>query len=433
MVDELKSTIAIPPCLGVALLFLFTLFLAGGVQTTSVLKDSNEADSDALRFLNETFELYAHANSYHIDSVEEMTLIGDFSRLWTKSLTTAIVAPGNQFRFETQGDRGSGLQISDGKTEWTYYPPLHQYIQHAASSTGPSRIQTPAVPGLMSLNAAQRMLKGLSSLGKLIRTAAYAPDESIEINGKAVICKVIRTEGELPESSAQITTRFTFWIDKQSKVIRKMTEYREGPLHPTEPDVNYVMERHELFRVADLNVVSSPDQTFTFQPPKTASLVEKFEDQMSAGIRQLVGKQAPEINLKTEDGKDISLKSFRGRPVLLDFWATWCIPCVESLPSIEKLYHETAKKGLILLSIDQDEEPKKAYEFWSKHNEPWPNFHGSADVLGHFPEHGIPYFVLIDASGQVVFSAAGLDEDVLRDALIRLDPALNPASKRSVP
>ncbi|HTF26282.1 MAG TPA: TlpA disulfide reductase family protein [Candidatus Limnocylindria bacterium] len=156
--------------------------------------------------------------------------------------------------------------------------------------------------------------------------------------------------------------------------------------------------------------------------------MEKFEDKMDAGIRQLVGKQAPEITLRATDGKDVPLKSFQGKPVLLDFWATWCAPCVESLPAIEKLYHETARSGLVLLSVDQDEEPNKAFEFWRMHNEPWANFHASADILGHFPEHGIPYFVLIDTSGQVVFSAAGLDETALRAALIKL-----PSSKSAPP
>jgi len=414
-------------------LVLFTISLAAGAQTTSMPPDDRGTSSDALTSLNQIFEVYAHADSYHIESVEEMRLDGEFSQLWTRSLTTSIVSPGNRYRFETHSDHGNGLQISDGKTEWIYYPPFQQYIQHTAPSTGPSRIQSPTAAGLSSLTGAQNTLRSFSNLQKLVRTAVYAPDESIEVNGKIIICKVIRAEGELPGTSAHITTRFTFWIDKQTKAIRKMTEHREGPLHPTEPGINYVMERDVLYPVADLKVASSPDQNFTFNPPMTASLVREFEDRMSAGIRQFVGKQAPEISLKGADGRDIALQSFQGKPVLLDFWATWCAPCVESLPTVEKLYHETVKNGLVLLSIDEDEEPKKAYEFWTKQREPWPNFHGSVDILGHFPEHGIPYFVLIDGSGQVVFSAAGIDETGLRAALIKLDPAFAPLSKTPAP
>jgi thiol-disulfide isomerase/thioredoxin len=209
-----------------------------------------------------------------------------------------------------------------------------------------------------------------------------------------------------------------------------MTEHREGPLHPTEPDISYVMERKTVFLMADLASTSSPDQTFTLKPPLTATLVEKFEDRMEASLRQFVGKQAPNVSLKDADGKVVALKSLQGKPVLLDFWATWSVPCVESLPTLEKLYHESVKNRQILLSIDQDEDPNNAHEFWSKHNEPWRNFHANAEVLGHYPDHGIPYFVPIDASGQVVFSAAGLDETALRAAIVKLDPefAQNPGA-----
>jgi len=415
-----------------SLILVFALSLSTGAQKMCAPKGPTGADSDALPFLNHVFEVYANATSYRLESVEETTDTGEFSRSWEKSLTTAIVGFGNQFRFEIHGNHGSGLQISNGKVEWIYYPPFQQYTQHAAPTAGPSLIKAP-VPGLYALNGAQRMLKSLSGLQKLVRTAAYAGDQTIDLNGSSVPCKVIKTEGELPGALQHITTRFNFWIDQHTHVIRKMTELREGPLRPDQPDANYIMQRTTLFLVADLALASAPESMFTFTPPLTASLVEKFEDRMSSELREFIGKQLPDISLKAADGKDVPLKSFQGKPMLLDFWATWCLPCVESLPTIEKLYRETADKGLTLVSIDQDEDPNKAHEFWRKHNEPWPNFHAGTEILGHFPEHGIPYFVLIDASGQVAFSASGLDETALRAALAKLNPAFRSASRPQAP
>jgi thiol-disulfide isomerase/thioredoxin len=52
------------------------------------------------------------------------------------------------------------------------------------------------------------------------------------------------------------------------------------------------------------------------------------------------------VGLNSLDGKTVSLKSFQGKPVLLDFWATWCGPCVESMPSVKRLYDEAAKYEL---------------------------------------------------------------------------------------
>jgi hypothetical protein len=82
------------------------------------------------------------------------------------------------------------------------------------------------------------------------------------------------------------------------------------------------------------------------------------------------------------------------------------------------MYEENEAKGLVLLSLDEDDDnPQKATDFWTTRKESWPNFHAGKDILDKFPRHGIPYFVLLDGSGKVTFSQAGLDENGLRTAI----------------
>jgi thiol-disulfide isomerase/thioredoxin len=107
---------------------------------------------------------------------------------------------------------------------------------------------------------------------------------------------------------------------------------------------------------------------------------------------------------------------------LFDFWATWCFPCRESFRALEKLYKETASKGLIVIGIDDDEEAKSALDFLARRNDGWLNFHLTDEIASAFPEHGIPYFVLVDASRKVVYSRQGMDEGELRDAIAHLWP-----------
>jgi thiol-disulfide isomerase/thioredoxin len=254
----------------------------------------------------------------------------------------------------------------------------------------------------------------------MVRTAAFVPEQTIEVAGKSVSCMVITTEGEMPDARSHITIRFTFWIDKQTKLIRKSTQRSEGEL-TAEPGAHYAGLDERLYQVAEIDVSHFPEDTFSFAPPPSAILVKEFEDKQAQELAKLVGKPVPPLTLKASGGKEVTLQSFAGKPVLLDFWATWCVPCRESLSALEKLYEENEAKGLVLLSLDEDDDnPQKATDFWTTRKEPWPNFHAGKEILDKFPLHGIPYFVLLNGSGKVTFSQAGLDENGLRTAIAAL-------------
>jgi thiol-disulfide isomerase/thioredoxin len=60
----------------------------------------------------------------------------------------------------------------------------------------------------------------------------------------------------------------------------------------------------------------------------------------------------PTLRFKGADGKVVSIESYRGKPLLLDFWATWCGSCVAGLPELAELYQQAKDKGLVLISID---------------------------------------------------------------------------------
>ncbi len=61
---------------------------------------------------------------------------------------------------------------------------------------------------------------------------------------------------------------------------------------------------------------------------------------------------APEFSLKTAEGKPIALSDYRGRPVLINMWATWCPPCQAEMPTIEKLYQVYQDRGFIVLGVN---------------------------------------------------------------------------------
>ena len=76
-----------------------------------------------------------------------------------------------------------------------------------------------------------------------------------------------------------------------------------------------------------------------------------------------VGKEAPDFVLPSLDGEEIALSDYRGKPVLLNFWATWCSPCRIELPHLVSAYRGYADKELVVLAVDVGEHPSRVADF----------------------------------------------------------------------
>jgi thiol-disulfide isomerase/thioredoxin len=418
--------------------FLLLVLLCPSLATAQAIANADntgETPSEALTLLHRTLDRYAHANTYHLEVIENLEQAGPFRRSWDQVITTAIVGPENHYHFELRAEEVWIAQVSDGTTEWLYQPELRQYTQQPTPSPGPGSMSSSGTHTAYRLRQAQNTLKHIVDMQKFFLSAVFLPSEELQVNGKRVSCRVIKApRKKVPDLSPNIDTQITFWIDEKEGVIRKIVAHTEGPLRPAHPDDHYVQERTMTFTVAYLGDTSHPNQFFTFTPPADVALVKDFDsDPLEVRVHGLVGKPAPMVELASVDGAAVSLKSFSGKFVLLDFWATWCVPCINSLPSLEKLHREAGPKGLVMISLDEDEEPKKASDLWAKLGEAWPNLHIETETRKQFPEHGIPYIVLIDASGNVVFSEDGLDEKSLRAAIVKLSPAFVAVSPATSP
>ncbi|MCL2498542.1 MAG: TlpA family protein disulfide reductase [Symbiobacteriaceae bacterium] len=132
---------------------------------------------------------------------------------------------------------------------------------------------------------------------------------------------------------------------------------------------------------------SPPDQETT--PPS------------AVGKNLAAGDVAPEFSLKLLDGTTFSLKEQQGKVVFINFWATWCSPCVVEMPDIQKLYEEY--KDVVFLGVNVAEQQSSVVEFLNTRKFTYPNgIDPQGELLqSKYPSTGIPYTVIVDAKGRV--------------------------------
>ncbi|TWU47159.1 Thiol-disulfide oxidoreductase ResA [Rubripirellula tenax] len=150
--------------------------------------------------------------------------------------------------------------------------------------------------------------------------------------------------------------------------------------------------------------------------------------ELTLKLRQFVnvGDPAPAFTAKTFDNESIELSDYAGKYVLLDFWATWCGPCLAEMPNLQKVYekHQDDER-LVIISLSMDAEAETANEYVTENPMPWTPVHvgDSSDASSDYGIQSIPATFLIDPDGKVIA------KDIRGDALINMiNETLGPAT-----
>jgi thiol-disulfide isomerase/thioredoxin len=150
-------------------------------------------------------------------------------------------------------------------------------------------------------------------------------------------------------------------------------------------------------------------QTVTADPAPAAGSIS--EGLVKAGFAvPKADISAVDFSLPSLDGKTTSLASFRGKVVLLSFWATWCGPCKQELPSIQALYEKLKGKGLTVVAVDLMEDRKTVADFVKSHGMTFPVLmDGNGKVGGSYDAGSIPTNYLVDRKGKILARVVGFD------------------------
>jgi thiol-disulfide isomerase/thioredoxin len=144
-------------------------------------------------------------------------------------------------------------------------------------------------------------------------------------------------------------------------------------------------------------------------------------------------RPAPAAQFADRAGKTVTLDSFRGRPVLVNFWATWCAPCIEEMPSLLRLQEKLG--GLTILAVSEDRRGAELVDpFIAKHGvEKLAIYLDPKNDLGHaFAIEGLPTSVLIDRDGRVRAEVEGAAKWDSADMVRRLTPYVDETGAASL-
>jgi thiol-disulfide isomerase/thioredoxin len=320
----------------------------------------------------------------------------------------AVAGGGGRVRDQMTHATLGGMLLSNGRETIIYSASLGQYTRQP----GP-------LDSVMAGNPNRGVAGMLIARYGAIETGAIAakrlPDASVLLDGLSRNCVVLEVTYRAADPRIEESPR-TFWIDPQTHLVLRQRASLKGE------EQNGKVERQEeiTLRRATLDPVL-PDTIWVFRPPAGSRQVAEFTrpDPDADLSRAFTGRPAIDFTLKDLEGRPHSLKSLRGKVVLLDFWATWCGPCRITMPQVAKIHTEFKSRGVEVMSINVGEAPAAAGNYMRKNGYRFPTLLDQKhEVATRYRVNGIPTLVVIDRAGTVSDYLVGArDEADLRAAL----------------
>ncbi len=227
-------------------------------------------------------------------------------------------------------------------------------------------------------------------------------------------------------------TRMTFFPEEV--VGRKISGKSDilGTCHINLDDTDQILIGGDIEQAA-LQLAYQQWKLRNAQEPK---FVQADSDTSQGGGNQgtespLVGKPAPDFTLNLLDGKKFHLTDAKGKVVILDFWATWCGPCLQAMPQVERVAHEFEDQGVQLVAVNLQEEPKAISSMLERHKlKVTVALDSNGAIAEKYAATAIPQTVIINREGTVSYLFVGggphLEEQLrnsLRSVLGKGEPA----------
>jgi peroxiredoxin/outer membrane lipoprotein-sorting protein len=315
---------------------------------------------------------------------------------YQQAFTASFRAPAN-FRHDLRDDL---MIVSDGRKTYVYKTDQKRYL--TADAPG-ARVD---LPGDLNSTVREGLIQQNPSL-----LAALCKDVAAAIRGGA-------TQVNRGEDVTIDGIRYAVLTGaEKGKTHRILVDPRTHLIRRYEVDLKEHLTTQGLPQVISARVVvdytrSQPDvpvadASFRWEVPADAMLVKLVEptladDAGSEAGQVLVGKLAPPFKLKDLAGNEVSLEALQGNVVVLDFWATWCGPCIQGMPHIDQLHKDLAAQGVKVYAVNVSEAETKVKPFLASHKLTLPVLLDSdGKVSAQYKAPPIPQTFIVGKDGKV--------------------------------
>ena len=399
-----------------------------GTTATAAAQDGSADVAEAHQVISRAIARYHNLNTYQ-DQMESRTVIvardgnGNDVSQDTKAASFLRFARPNQIAL------GIDKQIevySNGRYQWTVFRPFGQYTKKPApqvldlSAALPDFVRgaVPIHPVALVLSQPQsdflRIFPGVQRLTSLTRQAFN------DKPGKLVTGVVTFSQPPLDRPLA-----FSAWFADADGLLREIrvdvtaaiTSMAEAAGSTGLGQMKSVAKAEWIIRLSDIVVDSElPSGRFTFAPSADDEKVD------------VIGQRAPPFTGTDLAGKRLSLKELRDQVVVLDFWATWCGPCILAMPLMQKLADDFADQPVSIIGINSDhpQATKRVRQFLKSKNLTFRQYMDTdGSVSNAYQVMGIPHTVLIDRKGMVRHSHSGYSPRMNQELRSKIEQLLN--------
>jgi peroxiredoxin len=314
--------------------------------------------------------------------------------------------------------------VSDGQDLSLFIKGYGKYATEKAPATLEDILKNQLVFGIVGLgnaaNVTAAMLSEEPAAKLLEKTEAIEYGGVVDLDG--VKCHLLKATAEpidwqiwIDAGKEPLVRQFVPDLDKAFAKLAKARQQKS-------PFENMKITNTVIYKDWKIDPKFA-DDAFAFHVPEGATKVESFADIIGQPAEEpqphaLLGQAAPPIELELLDGGRLDLASFKDKNVvILDFWATWCGPCVQAMPIIDKVAAKYKDQGVRLFAVNLQEEPDEIRTFLEEAKLDVPvALDTEGAVAAAYMANNIPQTVLVGKDGTVQVVKVGLSPN-LEDAL----------------